>query len=332
MSKMRWHYVLAVLVLLIFATSCSSSSQTTPIPPTLAPETATNTPPATSTSTLAPRQEVTATLPQSTPTVAVPAAAIVNGQPVPLAEYEAQVTLAMAYLNQQQSFDPDTEEGKAATVQLHRQILSWMVDQALIEQAAAREGISISEDKVEQEMARLIGDDAAKFADWLEANGLTHDSFRAQLQRELLGAALQESVVGSLPPVIEQVHARHILVMSEAEAMEVLVRLRSGESFAVLAQQYSQDMASREIGGDLGFFPRGVMLPEIDATAFALDPGQTSGILKTDFGYHVVQVVEKDPAREVPDEMLATWRKNGFLRWLEAERGIATIEYLVSTE
>jgi parvulin-like peptidyl-prolyl isomerase len=114
--------------------------------------------------------------------------------------------------------------------------------------------------------------------------------------------------------------------------MDLLVKLRAGQGFATLAKQYSQDKGSSDIGGDLGFFPRSVMPIEIEAVAFALSPGQTSGVVKTDFGYHIVEVVEKDPARQVPDEMLPTWRQNTFLRWLEAERLAAQIEYLIPME
>jgi len=287
----------------------------------------TPTPEAKQTTTLTPNTPAT---PTNKPTLA--AAALVNGQPILLQEYEAQVTLALASLSQQQSFNPDTQEGKAALLQLRRQILDAMIDQALIEQAAVREGISISEEKIEAEMTRLTGDDVAKFEEWLKANGLTRDNFKVQLQRQLLAAAFQEHILGSQPPVVEQVHARHILVLSEAEAMDVLVKLHSGESFASLAKQYSQDKNSSDLGGDLGFFPRGVMPPEIEAVAFALAPGQTSGIVKTSFGYHIIEVVEKDPARKVPDEMLAAWRQKTFLQWLEAQRAAAKIDYLIPME
>ncbi len=322
------------LILLGLTVSCRKQPTATPfVPPSNTPASpaATAVPGDTLPATLP--TEVPTTMPQAgTPPVSVPAAALVNGQPIPLQEYETQVNQAIGYLQQQQSFDPTTEEGKAALTQLRAQVLSWMIDQTLIEQAAAREGIVIPEDKVDAEIARLIGDDAAKFDEWLKANNLTRDSFKVQLQRELLGAALQEHVIGPLPAVVEQVHARHVLVMSEAEAMNVLVKLRSGESFADLAKQYSQDKASSEMGGDLGFFPRGVMPLEIEATAFALEPGQVSGIVKTDFGYHIIEVVEKDPSRNVPDEMLASWRQKVFLRWLESQRAAAKIEYLIPAE
>jgi len=232
-------------------------------------------------------------------------------------------------LSQEQSFDAQTEEGKAALLQLSRQILDSMIDQVLIEQAAAREGVVVPMEKVETEMNRLIGEDAAKFDEWLKANDMTRESFKAQLQRQLISAAFQEFIVGTSAPEVEQVHARHILVASETEAMDILVKLRAGESFGSLAQEYSQDRASKDQGGDLGFFPRGIMPVEIEQVAFALDPGQVSGIVQSDFGYHIIEVVEKDPKRAVAEEMLTAWRQNKFIDWLDEERAKAKIQYLV---
>jgi hypothetical protein len=274
----------------------------------------------------------TVAAPTAVPTVPPNAAAVVNGQVIPLQEYENQINQAMSYLKQQQSFDASTPEGQAAIAQLRRQVLGWMIDQALIEQAASKAGVTVTDDKLDAEIARLIGNDAAKFDEWLKANGLTRDTFRVQLQRELLSAALQEHVVGSMPTTVEQAHVRHILLASEADAMDVLLKLRSGGDFAALAKQYSQDKATSETGGDLGFFPRGVMPIEIEAVAFALNPGQTSGIVKTDFGHHIIQVVERDPARPVLDEMMATWRQQSFLRWLEAQKSVAKIQYGVQLD
>lgn len=285
------------------------------------------------TATLVPRTPTTtSTQPTATPAQITAAAAIVNGQPIPLQEYEAQVAMALNALSQQNS-KPQTEEEKAALVlQLRRQILDALIDQVLIEQAAAREGIAISEEQVEAEMARLIGDDTAKFEEWLQANGMTRDSFKAQLKQQLLSATFQEHVINAQSPVVEQVHARHILLLNEEEAMEVFLKLRAGESFAALAKQYSRDQSTKDNGGDLGFFPRGIMPPEIEAVAFGLSPGQTSGIVKTSFGYHIVEVVEKDPARKVSDEMLPTWQQKKFLQWLAEQRALAKIQYLIPLE
>lgn len=271
----------------------------------------------------------TPAVPTSTQLPAIDSAARVNNQPIPLAEYAAQVSLATTALGQQQSFDPNTAEGKAALLQLQRQILESMIDQTLIEQGAARDGIVVPMERVDTEMARLVGDDAAKFDEWLTANGLTRETFKAQLQRQLLSAAFQEHIVGAAPPVVEQIHARHILLATEAEAMDILIKLQAGRSFADLASQYSQDRGSRDQGGDLGFFPRGVMTAQLETVTFALNPGQISGIVKTDFGYHIIEVIERDPARQVADEMLAPWRQSTFTKWLENQRATAKIEYLI---
>jgi peptidyl-prolyl cis-trans isomerase C len=327
--------IVSVVVLAILAISCSSQQTSTPLPPSL--DTATPAATAAATWTPAPQQTVppvtdTPTAEPDEATPAVAAAALVNGEPILLEDYEAQVSQAIAALGQQHSFDPNTEEGKAALLQVRHQILDSLIDQALIEQAAVREGITISDEKVEEELARLVGDDVTRFEEWLKANNLTRDSFKEQLGQQLLSAAVQEHVIGALPTAVEQVHARHILLSSEAEAMDVLLRLRSGSGFSALAEQYSQDQASKETGGDLGFFPRAVMPAEIEAVAFGLAPGQVSGIVKTDFGYHIVEIIEKDPAREVPEEMLPAWRQNNFLLWLDAHRRAAKIRYLMPIE
>ena len=339
----RYRSALALSLLLAVAASCATPpappTPTLPgVPPASTPvsplSTRVDTPVPTATSRPeATRPPVpTVAAPTAVPTVPPNAAAVVNGQVIPLQEYENQINQAMSYLKQQQSFDASTPEGQAAIAQLRRQVLGWMIDQALIEQAASKAGVTVTDDKVDAEIARLIGNDAAKFDEWLKANGLTRDTFRVQLQRELLSAALQEHVVGSMPTTVEQAHVRHILLASEADAMDVLLKLRSGGDFAALAKQYSQDKATSETGGDLGFFPRGVMPIEIEAVAFALNPGQTSGIVKTDFGHHIIQVVERDPARPVLDEMMATWRQQSFLRWLEAQKSVAKIQYGVQLD
>lgn len=321
-------FVAAFLSLLILmGTSCKS-----PVPATVQPTAvATNSAATAVVPTALPQQtaQPTSPLPAKTTVPPANAAALVNNQALPLPDYEAQVALAVSALSQEQSFDAQTEEGRAALLQLRHQILDSMIDQVLIEQAAAREGIVVPMEKVDAEMNRLIGEDPARFDEWLQANDMTRETFKAQLQHQLISAAFQEYVVGTTAPEVEQVHARHILVTSETEAMDILVKLRAGESFSALAQEYSQDRASKDQGGDLGFFPRSIMPVQIEQVAFALDPGQVSGIVQSDFGYHIIEVVEKDPRRVVADEMLTAWRQNRFVDWLDGERAKAQIEYLV---
>jgi peptidyl-prolyl cis-trans isomerase D len=106
----------------------------------------------------------------------------------------------------------------------------------------------------------------------------------------------------------EKIHARHVLIStqkrSEAEARQraevVRARLKAGEDFARVAQEYSDDPGTREKGGDLGWFERGRMVPEFEQAAFSLAVGQVSEPVQTAYGFHIIQVLEKRPPRVRP--------------------------------
>ncbi len=86
----------------------------------------------------------------------------------------------------------------------------------------------------------------------------------------------------------EKIKCSHILVEKESTAKEVLAKLQKGESFTKLAEQYSID-GTRKRGGDLGSFGRGAMVKEFEKAAFDLKKGEISGIVKTQFGYHIIK-------------------------------------------
>lgn len=88
-----------------------------------------------------------------------------------------------------------------------------------------------------------------------------------------------------------QIRCAHILVEKQSTALEILEKLKKGESFAKLAESYSLD-GSRKRGGDLGFFGKGMMVKEFENAAFALEKGQISGVVKTQFGYHIIKRLE----------------------------------------
>lgn len=95
----------------------------------------------------------------------------------------------------------------------------------------------------------------------------------------------------------EKFRARHILVDTEKEAKDILTRLKAGEDFATLAKEKSKD-PGKEKGGDLGFFSKGQLIPEFEQATLALEVGQISGVVKTQFGYHIIKLEEKQPAKE----------------------------------
>lgn len=101
---------------------------------------------------------------------------------------------------------------------------------------------------------------------------------------------IYDEKIGGVKPE-QEVHARHILVATEAEAKEVAERLKKGEDFATVAKEKSKDTNAE--GGDLGFFARGQMLKPFEDAAFALDVGKISDPVQTQFGWHIIKVEEK---------------------------------------
>ncbi|MGH2425769.1 MAG: peptidylprolyl isomerase [bacterium] len=131
----------------------------------------------------------------------------------------------------------------------------------------------------------------------------------------------------------EQVRVSHILTKSEAEARLVLARFRRGEKFEDLAQ-YSEDPGSKAQGGDLGFVSRGQLVGEFEKVAFSLKPGQTSGIVKTQFGFHIIRVTDSrspQPARieavrdQIRGQLLTRKSEAAFQEWLKKAKTQAKI-------
>ncbi|MDD4879620.1 MAG: peptidylprolyl isomerase [Candidatus Omnitrophica bacterium] len=94
----------------------------------------------------------------------------------------------------------------------------------------------------------------------------------------------------------EKIKVSHILVDSEAEAKDILAKLKGGADFAALAKEKSKD-PSKDKGGEVGLLSKGQTVPEFEQAAFALQPGQLSGVVKTQFGYHIIKVDEKQPEK-----------------------------------
>lgn len=159
-----------------------------------------------------------------------------------------------------------------------------------------------------------------------EGAGLSEAEYREILRAELLRAKMEEFVGQQVPASELHIRARHILVETEEEAETLLERLADGEDFAALAEELSQDPASAEQGGDLGWFPRGQMVPEFDEVAFSLSPGEISDLVDSSFGFHIIMVEERDEDRELDSVMLAQRKTEAFQTWLFDLEATATIE------
>ena len=207
-------------------------------------------------------------------------------------------------------------------------VLTSLIEQALIMQGAQRLGIAVSDAEVDAEVAanrQLAGSDEA-WANWLVINGFDEAAFRASVAEALLTARVRDAVTAAQQGEMPVVHARHIVVRSEADATALLQRLNAGEDFGTLAQAESIDESSGRQGGDLGWFAEGELpFPEVARTAFALEPGMVAGPIRSDLGFHLIQTLEKS-TRTVEGAELAALVQAQFERWLAEQFASAAIE------
>ncbi|MFP3895739.1 MAG: peptidylprolyl isomerase [Anaerolineales bacterium] len=254
------------------------------------------------------------------------AVAVVNDTIIPKAEFESQYTQAEINFSKRPGFEANSDEGRKSLQRLKEQVLDWLIDQVLIKKAAKEWGITVSQEQIDEQITRMAGQDEERFQQWLSANGLTMETLRGQIRMDLITAAVRDNVTDNLSREVPQVRVRHILLSEESQAQKILQELQKGANFVATTRQYSEDESTRENGGDLGFLPRGVMPPAFEEEAFSLEPGQTSDIIRTGSGLHIIQVVEKDPQRRVPDRFWLTVQQRAFEDWLAQQRADATIQ------
>lgn len=252
-------------------------------------------------------------------------AATVNGQPIMMSAFNrelARFEAGRAALG----FAISDEQG------YQQQVLDLLIEQELMRQAAAAQGIVVSNAEVDAELNAMIAETSQEYFDsWLNANYYTLEEFREMLRLDLLTNQLMDAVIAGVPETAEHVHAAHILVNTEPAAQEVLARLQAGEDFAALAAEYSVDVTTRDQSGDLGWFPRGgLLVPEVEEAAFGLAPGQTSGIIASAWGYHIVKTIEFDPNRPIEEETQQRLIEQAVEAWRFELRSGADIQQLVS--
>ncbi len=138
-----------------------------------------------------------------------------------------------------------------------------------------------------------------------------------------------DQLVAKMPPQ-EEVHARHILVKTEADAKAIKKQLDGGADFAKLADEKSSDGAAKN-GGDLGFFTKDQMVAEFSTAAFALKKGEISGPVKSSFGWHIIKLEERrtvsaPPLDQVAEEIRSKLASAAFQKTVEGLRKDAKVE------
>lgn len=153
------------------------------------------------------------------------------------------------------------------------------------------------------------------YLDQYKDYGLTLEDLRAYIEARMLRQKVYEEITKDVEEVQEQVWARHILVSTEDAAREVLDRLKNGEDWANIAAEVSIDTATKENGGDLGWFPRGVMVSEFEQSAFSQEIGTITEPVQSSMGYHIIQVVGHEE-RPVSSSYLNSLKQKAFDNWI----------------
>jgi foldase protein PrsA len=264
-----------------------------------------------------------------------PLAALVNGQGISLQAYErelAQLLGALAAAGE----DLESEAFRAQLPAIRSQVLDLLIDNVLVQQAAVEAGITVTDDEVQERVAEVVeqGGGLTAFEAWLEETGQSWEEFGRDMCQDILHQKMLDHVTVEISSTLDIVWARQIVVGTSDEAVAVLTRLASGESFEDVAREVSLDEATRDQGGDLGWVPRGLdWLPmEVEEAAFAGRPGQVQGPLEVDGVFVIVQTVEVRVGYALDPETWEAVRATTFQLWLQERREASEIVILVDFE
>lgn len=289
--------------------------------------------------------------------------AVVNDEVVTLSELNINVD------NYMKRYEKTGQGPDRANIeqQVRRGILREMIDEKLIEQKAKKLGIAATDkdvDEVMQEMLSKKNLSMQEMQDAIASTGETFEDYKNDLRqhltrRNLLAREIKRRVTVSDEEIGNYyrehrkdyegkaaVRIKQILIIvpkdSDAEtkeklrvrAGEILLRLKSGVSFDLMAAQVSQGPAA-QTGGDLGFVEKGLMLPEVDRVAFSLGVGEMSDVIESAIGFHIITIVDKrgegiksfeSVKEEIVEKIGKEKVEKKFEEWIREERTKAHIE------
>lgn len=262
----------------------------------------------------------------------------VDGQAVSRSEFEQELSREIESTDASAPTPAQLEPMKKALV-------TTLENRILLLRAAKAKGVSVTPEQVDRAVLRIRADYPTERFDQVLASG--HLTL-AQLERKTavsltIDALFQKEVyarVGVTEEAIrhyyekhqsgfqrpEEVHAAQIVVKGMDEAKRLLRLLKQGHTFAELARKYSLS-ADAKVGGDLGWFPRGVMPPQFDKVVFTLPVGHISNVVPTEYGYHLFEVLGRRPAQ---NRDLAQARSAVEAKLLEIERAKAQKDYVAA--
>jgi parvulin-like peptidyl-prolyl isomerase len=192
------------------------------------------------------------------------------------------------YQNQPDSdtkIDFNSADGKAKLKELKAQVVDQLKSDEVTKQLIAKNKIKVTTKDVNDQLDQITksaGGEQKVREVLTKYYGWTYDDLKRKVKFQLAKQKLQEKITSDSSADAQ----------AKAKAQDVLNKVKGGGDFAELAKENSQDSTAAN-GGDLGFFAKGQMVKEFEDAAFALQPGQVSDLVKTQYGYHIIKVIEK---------------------------------------
>ncbi|MEO5897648.1 MAG: peptidylprolyl isomerase [Vicinamibacterales bacterium] len=295
------------------------------------------------------------------PPVAEPAKAVpeqlpevlarVNGENVTKADFDKLIT--------QMEMSAGQPVPKERRDEIYRSALDQLVTYTLLSQETRARGIKPDDKQVDQQMQQIRGKfkTEEEFTKALAGRGMTPERLRSDMSQEAGIKTMMDAEVAGVAPVTdteirdfyeknpdkfkqpEGVRASHILIpvpqgadqaakkAAKTKADSVLKKVKAGGDFAKLAREHSSDGSAQQ-GGDLGFFVPGQMVGPFDKAAFSMKPGEISDLVETQYGFHIIKVIEKKDASTVPLEQVTDRVREFLAGQRKQERGQAFINAL----
>ena len=239
----------------------------------------------------------------------IPTAAVVNGDLITLAEFQEELARYKAAVNRE--LTPEDQEI----------VINDLINLTLLAQAAKSEAYQVSDTALDERITALDTEDQP-LDDWLAAHGFTAESFRTYLKRALEAAWMRDEIIADVPYEVVQIHAQQMLFYDLAAAESMLEEIEKGKDFSQLASTYDP-----QTEGDLGWFPPNFLtLSELDPVLFNLDIGETSDIIETQIGYHIIKVLEKEDNRPLDPAIRQILQEKEIDSWLERRWKLSTID------
>lgn len=248
------------------------------------------------------------------------AVAKVNGEKITREEFDSIVEVA----KKQDTTLASLKEGDAMLLQYKRMILDSMIEAVLVRQEAKRVGIKVTDKDIDAKLAEIKASypDENSFNEVVKQSGMTMEQIRQSISDQLIYQALYDKVAPAPKISEEQIkkyyednkstqfskepeaHLQHILFAEndKATAEKVLKEIQGGADFGALAAKYSTDPGSKNSGGDLGSAPTSKYVKEFQEAADKLKVGEVSGLVKTQFGWHIIKKLGETPGGIQPYE------------------------------